>query len=166
MVSAKGFQSGAYDVVTKTNIQLLSWAEFEASFRTEWTQNWVNRVSRAGVELRSFVNYLIDLSLQNVDISSLINSKWPQMEEIRTGHEDWLFMSMKDNYIHFNTAEFSWEEVQNTIENRAPRYLSMKPEYLRDYFNAIFERCREEIAKMEALFEGAVKWDPITMLPY
>lgn len=166
IISAKGFQSGSYEVVVKTNVQLLLWDEFEVAFRMEWLRTWVDKVSRAGIELRSFVNYLISLSFQKDAIGSLIESKWSEMEDIRGAHEDWLFMSMEDHYTHFNTSEHSWEGTLNTIEEIAPRYLPLKPEYLRDYFSGIYDHCRDEIAKIESLYEGAVKWDPKTMLPY
>lgn len=160
IISAKGFQSGSYEVVTKTNIHLLSWAEFQEAFKTDWLKNMIGKIQRAGTELRSFITYIITKGKEaGIDI----DSKWPQMEQIRTEHQDWIFFSLKDHYTNFNTTEISWEEIINTIENRASRYLPLKPKYLRDYFQPIYDRCSEEIKKIEALYEGHFKWNPEQM---
>jgi hypothetical protein len=40
-ISAAGFQSGAFDVVQHTNIQLLDWAEFQALFVNRWYRTYM-----------------------------------------------------------------------------------------------------------------------------
>jgi hypothetical protein len=166
IISEKGFQSGTYEAVERTNIALLSWLQFEQAFRMDWLKHWVDKITRAGVELRSFVDYLIRLSVGNDEAARFITSKWSEMEEIRTGHENWLFLSMKDHYTQINTSEVSWAETVTTIEKRAPQYLPSRPSYLREYFQPIYDRCLDEIKTIEALFEGRLQWDPEKMLPY
>ena len=158
IISAKGFQSGSYEVATKTNIHLLSWAEFQEAFRTDWLKNMIGKIQRAGSELRSFIMYI------NTKGAG-IDGKSAQLEQIRVQHEDWIFFSLRDHYTNFNTTEISWKETINTIENRAARYLPLKPEFLRDYFQAIYDHLHEEIGKIEALYDGRLKWDPDKMLP-
>jgi hypothetical protein len=41
-ISARGFQSGAYEVVRNTNVHLLSWAQFQELFLERWCKrHWV-----------------------------------------------------------------------------------------------------------------------------
>lgn len=55
-ISARGFQSGAYDVVRHTNVHLLSWTQFQELFLERWCRrHWIPTFRSAGGPLATYV---------------------------------------------------------------------------------------------------------------
>lgn len=50
VISARGFQAGARDVVQHTNIHLLNWLEFQDMFEERWCRNYWIPTFRAGAD--------------------------------------------------------------------------------------------------------------------
>ncbi len=51
IISKLGFQKGAYEATGKSNIAILSWHEFQESFKIEWLKKIINRNSTIGKRL-------------------------------------------------------------------------------------------------------------------
>jgi len=165
IISRKGFQSGAFAAIEKTNISLFCWEEFQDTFKTDWLKHWVDQIDRAGIELRTFIRRLGRWSKEKDATGSLIMSKWKEISQIRAAHEDWIFYAMRNNYTELNIREVSWAQALSTIEEGTMRDLPIHPKYLRDYFSAILNRCRDDIKAIESLFAGAIKCEPEKVLP-
>jgi hypothetical protein len=56
LISRVGFQSGAYEATRNTNIQLLSWQEFQMQLKPRWRNSMLVKLDRIGLPLRDYTD--------------------------------------------------------------------------------------------------------------
>lgn len=99
IVSKKGFQSGAYETIRFTNIELFNWIEFQNSFQQKWLKHY----------FPSYIKEKFDLLVEAMDIcppSWVMRLEGDELQQMRNLH---------DQYFDFSGLILSMESPFNDI---------------------------------------------------
>lgn len=98
LISKKGFQSGAYDAASNSNVMLLSWDEFQQLFLDAWYVGMLKKVHSKCVGLRQYImppfdggiNKLLDTNQEAQSLYWAMYTKFCAFGEIMSIYSEYL----------------------------------------------------------------------------
>jgi len=152
IISNKGFQSGAYEAAESSNIELLSWQEFQERFLTKWLEKVINDTDKIGRPLWHFTNYTLDF--YDNELNKLSKEKQEKFFESRRRYAEFAFYSIKDMYLSRFTGEI--EYLDKAIDERKLKLPIAVNSYI-DYFDFIKHYCIDGLSEFDELFGKKVR---------
>lgn len=146
IISKKGFQSGALDASEKSNVILLTWNEFMDTFLHEWLENVINRNHPLGYELMK----LTTLGPPTEVYNSLGVDKQNQLLDICRKYGKYDSFGRRDFYIDSMTNKINLQSVNEIISESNAKFPVAINSY-QDYFNYIYEYCKEGLAQIDLI---------------
>jgi hypothetical protein len=143
IISKEGFQKGAYEAASNSNISLFSWDEFLEKFEMEWLRHVIERNYKLGREIINKKHEIISVIHAN-KLSVAIDMN----EFYRNCESDFLFMTFKEHYLDLNTQEISVIEIDSRIEHYQVQ-LGIDAKSYSDYFNEIYIQCKAILREWE-----------------
>ena len=98
LISKRGYQSGAYEAATNSNVMLLSWNEFQEVLLDAWYIGMLKRVHSASAGLREYImppfdgsiNKLLDTNKEAQSLYWTMYTKYCAFGEILSMHSEYL----------------------------------------------------------------------------
>lgn len=150
IIAKNGFQSGAYEAIKNTNIQLLSWNEFLSLFENRWLQNRIRNIHHAAKPLHIYTDPL-DVSAY---LGNLTKSEISQYQKLC---EDYLGYSIYSYKISEEIVRMSLphkEQLDNIIQTAQKHFDDYSFNSYTDFFEHIEQKCLEGIQLFEELFKN------------
>ena len=152
IISKAGFQTGAYEAIDKSNIQLFNWTEFQEYFKIKWLETIIKSVDRVGKPLWHFTSPMQDF--YDSELEKLSESKKNKFFELIRKYSDFAFYSNKDYYLNPFTGEIEYlDQAIEKIESALP----IKVNCYSDYFHFIRNYCQEGLSSIDELFGKEIR---------
>lgn len=160
IISAAGFQSGAFDAIFKSNVQLLTWTEFQDLFE----ERWVERYMRSRLqELDSLVDYTEPINTRVFRKADELDERLQErFIQLRKQYVDLAFLALH-YYQSFSLgmAELPDLPLRKAIETQKGYKQNLPDEVLdatclRDFVDSIYKYGREGILAFDGIFGGRV----------
>ncbi|PZR04346.1 MAG: hypothetical protein DI539_25590 [Flavobacterium psychrophilum] len=150
IISKIGFQSGAYEAIKNSNVQLLTWEEFQDNFRTTFIHNVIRRNHKVGRMLMSSANIVIDYTVSHPTVLS--QEEFSGFQNRRERYRDYLLFSTESAYSELDTGQVTMSEVDKVLPSYI-RDIGVRISCLRDYFNVIHTYCVKELGENNELIK-------------
>lgn len=153
IISKVGFQSGAKETIEKSNITLLTWADFQELFLSKWLDNMIERNHRIGRELLPFttgMGFFYDL------YQTLDEEKQKEINSVIESYSKFEIFSQKDLYFDLNENKISKKNIDEII-NELKLKLPIQIQSYQDYFNFIYKYCNEALTKIDLIIGERVR---------
>ena len=93
LISVRGFQSGAVNASASSNVELLSWDEFQARFYERWFESMTKKLAPAADEVFEYSDYFHDRT------SSVLNQIPARVEELFDLHKRFSAYASATSYV-------------------------------------------------------------------
>ncbi|WP_264522531.1 restriction endonuclease [Flavobacterium sp. N2469] len=156
IISKMGFQSGAFNAIKNTNVQLVNWTEFENTFRAEWIRKKLIAISKTTKSLYDYVGvgFMVFFKEQ---LSKLPQDELEKYHYLTEKYFNPVFASANIDYKNEETKEFDIEMFDNFL-----------PHYMRElninfctsyenYFLHLEKICTEGLVEFDKLFEEELR---------
>lgn len=155
IISKMGFQSGAFDAIKNTNVQLVTWLQFENTFKAEWIRKRLIEVSKATRPLYDYVSVGCMIFFKE-QLSKLSQEELSKYHYLTEKHFNSAFASGNIDYKNEETKEFDVEMFNNLL----PQYmkeLNIECNSLESYFSHLEKNCTEALMDFDQLFKEELR---------
>ncbi|MFN4314358.1 MAG: restriction endonuclease [Chitinophagaceae bacterium] len=149
IISKAGFQKGAYEASSKSNISILDWGQFQERFKMEWLRQVIERNYKTGRELMRLSHDIVTawhnglLRFDDAEMTDFYEKK----------ESDFNFFTFKEHYLDIENYEISYAQIDSSISSFQRRQSVSFASY-RDFFNTIHSECTEIIDGWKTLLSG------------
>lgn len=152
IISNKGFQSGAYETVNNSNVELFNWQEFQERFKIKWLENVIKETDKIGRPLWYFTDYMGDF--YDKELEKLPKEKQEKFFDLRRKYTGFAFYSIKDMYLNHFTGNI--EYLDKAIDERKSK-IPVDINSYSEYFDFIKEYCQDGLKEFDELFGKKVR---------
>lgn len=160
IISSKGFQSGAFEAASKSNIQLLTWSQFQDLFVERWIEKYmipqIQKETTALIEYTEPINSRIFRKADQLDDKSL-----QCFHKLRNNYADLAFLALLINTSEFRLFKFRSANLplRKTLSKNELSKTSIPSEILdatclREVTDCIIKHTRKGVAAFDQLFGG------------
>lgn len=154
VISKVGFQKGAYEVAEKTNVNLVTWDQFQSVFEKKWFESRLKKLYDDSYPLRDYtkwfgrINEIADNKLdssKNKFFSSLQRKYEPLAMSILN-----IIFLRADDFLEYCPKEFEIVKEDGNIKK-------VKVDYYSDLFDLLFKECYNATEKFDKLFGERIR---------
>ncbi|MDR6760257.1 hypothetical protein J2Y38_000436 [Flavobacterium sp. 2755] len=155
IISKMGFQSGAFDAIKNSNIQLVNWPEFENTFRAEWIRKKLIAISKTTKPLYDYVSvgFMVFFKEQ---LSKLSQDELEKYHYLTAKYFNPVFASANIDYKNEETKEFDIEMFDNFLPHYI-RELNINCTSYESYFLNLEKICAEGLIDFDILFKEQLR---------
>lgn len=146
IISKAGFQKGAYNAATTSNISILTWEEFLEKFKLEWFREVIERNYKIGREMIKLSHDIIN-ELHN---KRLVFSDNELNDFYEKKESNFYFYTFREHYLLLDNYEIAYSEIDNSIKNFEERQ-SVKVSSYHHFFHLIEDECKKIIAHWKTI---------------
>lgn len=156
IISKKGFQRGAYDAAMNSNIKLMTFGQFQESFKIRYLSVIVHRLQNVGYPLRRYSDW--QESFFDKEIKKLSQSQKVLHSELCLKYDDISLSTVHImNYKNILTGELDLELIDFTIERVKKDFPQIKANCYSDYFDILINLFNEGVAEFDSLFKKKLR---------
>jgi hypothetical protein len=154
VISKLGFQSGAYEAIKNTNVQLLNWPEFQKLFEQKWRDSMMDKLDELGMPLRDYTD----------PYDSLIDRKYHKLDNERKAKyrdliEQYFRVAMMSSRLYLENLLV--KEIPLQVElpmepSEGLQKITISSE--KELFDLLIQYCNQGIQEFDELFGEKVRW--------
>lgn len=155
IISKIGFQSGAFESIKNTNIQLVNWLEFEETFRAEWIRKKLIATSKATKPLFDYVSvgFMVFFKEQ---LSKLSQDELEKYHDLTRKYFTPVFAAGNLDYKSEDTKEFDIEMFDKLFKYSMGD-LNVNFDSYKSYFLYLEKVCNEGLIEFDKLFKEELR---------
>lgn len=142
VISAKGFQAGALEAARNTNIELLSWDEFQRRFFDRWFEAMGVKLAAVADDVFEYSDYF------HRRTTSVLHAIKERVDELMTLHQRCSAYASATSYIHMLKRERATFPIQ-IIDPRSAVITTITINDARTYFDLLIAAAPQAIAAYE-----------------
>jgi predicted helicase len=151
IISRNGFQQGAYEATSNSNIVLMTFGEFQEAFRERYVSEAVNRLQKVGYPLRRYADW--SESAFDKEIDKLSPEKKERFKNLQLRYNDISLSSVWIGlYKSVITGELDMESVDHTVERVRQYVKDKKINCYSDYFDYLINLFKVGLQEFDDLF--------------
>jgi hypothetical protein len=143
IISARGFQRGAIDAARNTNIELLSWDEFQARFFDRWFEAMRVKLAAVADEIFAYSDYF------HPRMTSVLHAIPERVDELMTLHQRCSAYASTTSYHHLFKPKRASFPLQ-IIDPQSAKITTITIKDARTYFDVLLRSAAQATAAYEA----------------
>lgn len=153
VISKVGFQKGAYEVADKTNVNLVTWDQFQRIFEKKWFDNRLKNLYNDSYPLRDYTKWL---SRVNEIADELDPSKQKLFQSLQLKYIP--LVSSIYSIIFLNSNDFLKSSPKEfEIVKEGGNIKKVKVYYYSDLFDTLFKECYNATKIFDELFGEKIR---------
>lgn len=151
IISKEGFQKGAHEAAENSNLNLLSFQEFQTEFRTRWLDGVVDELEALGYPLRKFADPMESFFDNYVD--KLSDDKKKEFSRLVNKYYNIATKSFRGIYKNLISGQLELDWIEKIIVDNSKDFpKGVKVNCLMDYFQYLKDVCSIGVAEFDAVF--------------
>jgi hypothetical protein len=151
IISKNGFQKGSYDAAQYSNLNLLTFNEFQTEFRTRWIDNVIDELENVGYPLRKYTDPMESYFWKHID--SLSPTEKEEFNRLAIHYRNIAIKSARFLYKNPVNGQLELEWFDQTINQESkdlPKEISIN--CLMDYFQFLKDYCTMGVKEIDEIF--------------
>ena len=156
IISRNGFQKGAYEAITNSNILLMTFNEFQSEFRERWLDCVVHKLDSIAYPVRRYCDPLE--SFYKTEFDLLSDDQRDEFYRLGQKYNKISMKSTRMNYRDMLTGKLELDYLDKVIADIATS-LSIQANCLMEYFEYLTATCEKGLNEFDTLFGKKLrKW--------
>ncbi|MEJ6981756.1 restriction endonuclease [Pedobacter sp. P351] len=157
IISKNGFQSGAFEAAKNSNVALLTFDEFQNSFRSRWLESVIDSLEEVGYPLRKYCDPLETFAAREYD--KLTREKQLHINGLMKKYYATSSSTMRILYKDVMSGKLMLEYIDNRIRKEGEQLNGKPVTCLMTYFDSLYATCLLAVKEFdEAYGKKLRKW--------